>query len=93
MTMEGEKGTGYWKARAEALEAANRRLLERFLTLAAILPPEFLEVLEREPQPGETPRPAEPVVALGDGGPLLTPADVELDLRGLWARTAPPERD
>jgi hypothetical protein len=93
VTMEREKGARYWKARAEALEAANRRLHERLNALAAVLPPEYVDDLESAPNPPEMRRPTETFVNLGQDGPLLTPATVEPDLRGLWARTAPPESD
>jgi len=46
-----------------------------------------------EPHVGESRRPTPPVMNPGEDGPHLTPADVEPEIRGLWARTAPPERD
>ena len=46
--MADEKSARYWKARAEALEAANRRLHERLFRLMAALPPEFLDLFDGE---------------------------------------------
>ncbi len=93
MTTADERGAAYWAARARALEAANRRLRERLLALAAILPPEYLDDLELGAPTGEVRRPVPPVLSPGEDGPHLTPADVEPEIRGLWARTAPPEHD
>ena len=93
MTTAGEKSAAYWKARTRALEAINRRLRERLFALAALLPPEYLDDIEMEPRPGEWRRPTPPVMNPGEDGPHLTPADVEAEIRGLWARTAPPEHD
>ncbi len=83
----------YWKARAEALEAVNRRLRERLLALAASLPPEYLDELEFGSRGDGEHRPPPAVVSPGGAGPHLTPADVEPEIRGLWARTAPPAHD
>jgi hypothetical protein len=91
--MDDEKGTAYWKTRADALDAANRRLHERLCALAAILPPEYLDDLELGSPAGEARRSVSPVMSPGEDGPHLTPADVEPEMRGLWARTASPERD
>ena len=93
MTTADERSAAYWKARTRALEAVNRRLRGRLLTLAALLPPEYLDDIEMEPHPGETRRPTPLVMNPGEDGTHLTPADVEPEIRGLWARTAPPEHD
>lgn len=93
MTKADEGSAAYWKARTLALEAINRRLRQRLLALAALLPPEYLDDIEMEPHVGESRRPTPPVMNPGEDGPHLTPADVEPEIRGLWARTAPPERD
>ncbi len=90
MTMGGGRGTGYWKARAGALEAANRRLHERLLALASLLPPEYMDDLEAESPPGGALRHAPPVPGPGEDSPRGTPAEVERDLRNLWTRTGPP---
>lgn len=92
MTANHERGVAYWKARAEALAAVNRRLNDRFLALAALLPPEYLDLVESEQIPGDPPRPSPPVMDPGEDGPHMTPADVESELRSLWKRTAPPKR-
>lgn len=86
-------GTAYWKARAEALEAANRRLHERLTALAAILPPEYLDVVEGLAAPTEVREAIRPAREIDAKGSVPDPADVERDLRSLWARTAPPTRD
>jgi hypothetical protein len=91
--MAGDKGAGYWRARAEALEELNRRLHERLYALAAILPPEYLDDLEFGAPAGQARRAVPPVMNPGEDGAYLTPANVEPEIRGLWARTAPPERD
>jgi hypothetical protein len=91
--MAAEKSARYWKARAEALEALNRRLHERLMMLAASLPPEYLDLFEADRLFGERPRPAPPVMDPGEDGPHLTPSDVEPEMRSLWERTAPPKGD
>jgi hypothetical protein len=93
VTTADERSAAYWKARARALEAVNRRLRERLVALAALLPPEYLDDLEMEPQPGKSRRPTPPVMNLGEESPFVTPAEVEPDIRGLWTRTTPPEHD
>ncbi len=93
MTTPDGRSVAYWKARAEALEAVNRRLRERLLALAATLPPEYLDELELGSGGGGERRPPPAVVNPGGAGPHLTPADVEPEIRSLWARTAPPARD
>ena len=91
--MPDGRSAAYWKRRAEALEAVNRRLRGRLLALAAILPPEYLDELEfGSPADGEH-RPTPPVMSPGEDGPHVTPADVEPEIRNLWARTALPEHD
>lgn len=93
MTTADRRSAVYWKARAEALEAVNRRLHERLDALAAILPPEYLDDLEFGASAGEARRSVPPVMHPGEDGPHLTPADVEPEIRSLWARTAPPGHD
>ncbi len=88
--MGAERSARYWKARAEALDAANRRLHARLEALAALLPPEYLDLLEAENPSRGRPRlqPASPDAG-GDEG-FLTPSEVATEIRSLWERTAPP---
>ncbi len=87
--MGAERSARYWRARAEALDAANRRLHARLEALAALLPPEYLDLLEADiPSRGRPRRPPAVPDATGDGG-FLTPADVATEIRSLWERTAP----
>jgi hypothetical protein len=90
--MADEKSARYWKARAEALEAANRRLHERLFRLMAALPSEFLDLFDGETE-GRAPRPAPNMLHPDEESPHLTPSDVEPDLKRLWERTAPPRGD
>lgn len=91
MTMADGRGAAYWTARAHALEAANLRLRKRLLALAAVLPPEYLDDLDPDSPAGEARRPMPPFLSAGEEGPHLTPAEVEPEIRSLWARTALPE--
>lgn len=93
MISEDGNGAAYWRARAEALEAANRRLRERLSDLAAILPLEYLDVVEGRAAPTEGRIAVRPACEVDAESPVPEPADVEPDLRSLWARTAPPARD
>ena len=88
--MTGERSARYWRARAEALEAANRRLHERLARLLAALPPEFAGLLDGD---GQTPRYAPAVLEPEEESPRPTPSSVEPDLARLWNRTAPPRGD
>jgi hypothetical protein len=90
--MTDEKSPRYWKARAEALEAANQRLHERLFRLMAALPPEFLDLFDGETE-GRAPRPRSGVLHPDEESPHLTPSDVESDLERLWERIAPPRGD
>lgn len=90
--MAGEKSAQYWKARAEALEAANRRLHERLFRLMAALPAEFLDLFDRADEI-RAPRPPPGVLHPDDEGSHLTPSDVVRDLNRLWKKTAPPRGD
>ncbi len=92
MTEDG-KGAGTWRARAQALEAANRRLHERLAALAAVLPLEYLDLVEGLEAPPEVRQAVRPVCAVDAEGSVLDGADVEPDLQSLWVRTAPPVRD
>lgn len=92
MTMAESRGVAYWRARARALEAANRRLHDRLAALALHLPPEYLDELELGAPQGRR-RPVPSVLSPGEDGPHLTPADVESELGALWTRTARPGAD
>lgn len=89
--MGGQRGAGYWKERARALEAANRRLHERLMALATVLPPDWLDLVEGlEPPSRITERdPIDPAEA----APEPTPSHVGIELLRLWEKTAPPEND
>ena len=93
MTTSEPRSAAYWEARARALETAYRRLQSRLVSLAASLPPEFLDLLEADPPPGGAPSSGRPSPDVAADGCLPEAADVEPDLRRLWTRTAPPVRD
>lgn len=87
------RSAAYWKARAEALETACQRLRARLVALATSLPREYLDLLEADPSPGAPPSPGRPVRDVAADGWIPEASDVEPDLRSLWVRTAPPDRD
>jgi len=63
------------------------------VSLAASLPPEFLDLLEADPPPDGAPPSVRPFPDAAAEGCFPEAADVEPDLRRLWSRTAPPDRD
>lgn len=84
-----ERGTPYWRARAESLAASNERLRARLLALHRLLPPEYSSLFEQDLEALEANAAAWDIFDGWHETTGLTPGDVATEMRLLWERLAP----
>jgi hypothetical protein len=89
--MGGEGTVRDWQAEAEELRLVVGRLRARVVALTRTLPLDTLELLEKDPADPALDARSWDIFDGWEDTIVLSKADVEEELRRLWARLAPPE--